>query len=119
MTLTLQEISDRLEIQDLLFQYADAIDQKRFDDLYDVFSEDAHVDYSVFGGSVGNRVNAYGNFFLNGCEGLRFYGDDHKIYSNYFEGCSPSLQIGNGDGTVPDPGPLSAASWRRWRSPTT
>jgi poly(beta-D-mannuronate) lyase len=55
----------------------------------------------------GNRVNAYGNFFLNGCEGLRFYGDDHKIYSNYFEGCSPSLQIGNGDGTVPDPGPLT------------
>jgi hypothetical protein len=55
MTLTLQEISDRLEIQDLLFHYADSIDQKRFDDLYDVFSEDAHVDYSVFGGSVGNR----------------------------------------------------------------
>jgi len=55
----------------------------------------------------GNRVNAYGNFFLNGCEGLRFYGDDHKIYDNYFEGCTPSLQIGNGDGTVPDPGPLT------------
>ena len=31
------------------------IDGKRFDELYEVFSEDAHVDYSVFGGSVRER----------------------------------------------------------------
>ena len=55
MTLSLQEISDRFEIQDLLYRYAEVIDGKRFDELYDVFSEDAHIDYSVFGGSVGNR----------------------------------------------------------------
>ena len=55
MTLSLQEISDRMEIQDLLYRYAEVIDGKRFDELYDVFSEDAHIDYSVFGGSVGNR----------------------------------------------------------------
>ena len=55
MTLSLQEISDRMEIQDLLYHYADAIDQERFDDLYEVFAEDAHIDYSVFGGSVGDR----------------------------------------------------------------
>ncbi len=44
-----------MEIQDLLYRYADVIDQKRFDELNDVFHEDAHVDYSAFGGSVGNR----------------------------------------------------------------
>ena len=54
MTLSNKEISDRLEIQDLLYAYADAIDQKRFDDLRNVFDDDAHIDYSVYGGSVGN-----------------------------------------------------------------
>ena len=53
MTLSLQEISDRLEIQDLIYNYAAIIDEKRFDDLRDVFTEDAHVDYSVVGGAVG------------------------------------------------------------------
>lgn len=53
--LSQQELSDRFEIQDLVFHYADLIDSKRFDELRDtVFSEDAHIDYSVFGGSVGD-----------------------------------------------------------------
>ena len=55
MPLSLQEISDRLEIQDLLYAYADAIDGKRFKELNDVFADDAHIDYSAFGGAVGNR----------------------------------------------------------------
>jgi len=50
-----QEMSDRWEIQDLVFHYAHLIDSKAFDDLRNVFTEDAHVDYSAFGGSVGNR----------------------------------------------------------------
>jgi len=52
--LSLQEISDRFEIQDLIYRYADIIDQKRFDELRDVFSEDAHIDYSAVGGAVGD-----------------------------------------------------------------
>jgi len=56
MTLSTQEISDRFEIQDLLFEYANCIDQRNFDGLMDVFSEDAHIDYSVFGGPIGNRA---------------------------------------------------------------
>ena len=53
--LSQQELSDRFEIQDLVFHYADLIDSKRFDELRTtVFTEDAHVDYSVFGGSVGD-----------------------------------------------------------------
>tara|TARA_R110001599_G_scaffold63704_7_gene177636 strand:- start:2813 stop:3262 length:450 start_codon:yes stop_codon:yes gene_type:complete len=52
--LSQQELSDRLELQDLVFHYSHLIDSKSFDDLRGVFTEDAHVDYSAFGGSVGN-----------------------------------------------------------------
>jgi hypothetical protein len=56
MPLSHQEISDRLEIQDLLYRYAELIDGKRFQELRDeVFHADAHIDYSAFGGSVGDR----------------------------------------------------------------
>ena len=54
MALSLQEISDRFEIQDLLYHYADIIDQKKFDELHNVFSDDAFIDYSVYGGAKGN-----------------------------------------------------------------
>jgi hypothetical protein len=53
--LSLQEISDRLEIQDLIHRYAQIIDSKNFDRLRaDIFCEDAFIDYSAFGGSKGN-----------------------------------------------------------------
>ena len=53
--LTMQEISDRFELQDLVFRYSQLIDAKDFDRLReDVFTEDAFIDYSVFGGSKGN-----------------------------------------------------------------
>jgi len=52
--LSQQELSDRFELQDLCIYYARLIDQKNFDKLRDVFTEDAHIDYSAFGGSVGD-----------------------------------------------------------------
>ncbi|MFU8765544.1 MAG: nuclear transport factor 2 family protein, partial [Haliea sp.] len=52
--LSQQEISDRLELQDLVYFYSHLIDTKSFDTLREVFTEDAHIDYSAFGGSVGN-----------------------------------------------------------------
>ena len=51
--LSLEEISDRLEIQQLMIDYSNAIDQKRFDDLDRVFTEDAYIDYRVTGGIEG------------------------------------------------------------------
>ena len=54
MTMSMQEISDRLEIQDLMVRYSYAIDSRNWDALDDVFTPDAHIDYSVFGGSVGD-----------------------------------------------------------------
>ena len=50
MVLSLQEISDRLEIQQLLVDYSTAIDRRRFDDLDAVFTPDAYIDYRVTGG---------------------------------------------------------------------
>jgi len=53
--LSLQEISDRLEIQDLVWRYSEIIDAKDFDKLRDdVFTPDAFIDYSTFGGSKGD-----------------------------------------------------------------
>ena len=50
--LSLQEISDRLEIQDLAWRFSEIIDTKDFDKLRDdVFTPDAFIDYSAFGGS--------------------------------------------------------------------
>lgn len=44
---------DHIEIQQLNYRYADCIDSRRFDELVDVFTPDAHIDYSVYGGAVG------------------------------------------------------------------
>ena len=54
----------------------------------------------------GNRCQVYGNFFI-GSEGIRFFGHDHRIYSNYFTKCKPAISVGNGDGVVP-PAALTA-----------
>jgi poly(beta-D-mannuronate) lyase len=49
----------------------------------------------------GNKSQVYGNYFIN-TPGLRIFGDDHLIYSNYFKNCKPAITIGNGDGEVAD-----------------
>ena len=49
MALSLQEISDRLELQDLVTQYADIIDRKAFSELSSIFIDDAVIDYEATG----------------------------------------------------------------------
>jgi hypothetical protein len=51
--LSQQEISDRVEIGDLLTRYARAIDRGAWDDLDTVFTADAHIDYTATGGTAG------------------------------------------------------------------
>lgn len=51
--LDLQNLSDRLEIDDLLTRYTFAIDQHAWDRLDDVFTADAHIDYTASGGIAG------------------------------------------------------------------
>jgi poly(beta-D-mannuronate) lyase len=55
----------------------------------------------------GNKCQVYGNYFLN-TPGLRFFGDDHIIHSNYFENCNPAIQVGNGGAEVADGAPLTS-----------
>lgn len=49
----LAEISDRMAIQQLLVDYATAIDQRRFNDLDRIFTPDAYIDYRAMGGIDG------------------------------------------------------------------
>jgi len=51
--LSLQEISDRMEIQQLITVYANAIDRRDFDALDRVFTADAYIDYRALGGIDG------------------------------------------------------------------
>jgi hypothetical protein len=50
---SLQELSDRLEIQDLITAYSYAVDFHRFDDLDDIFTADAELDLTATGGITG------------------------------------------------------------------
>ena len=49
----------------------------------------------------GNFNQVYGNYF-NNTPGLRIFGDDHVVHSNYFENCSIAINIGNGGAEVAD-----------------
>jgi 3-phenylpropionate/cinnamic acid dioxygenase small subunit len=51
--MTLEEISDRIEIQDLLTRYTVAIDEKDWEKLDTCFLSDAKVDYTTSGGIKG------------------------------------------------------------------
>ena len=54
MTLSMQEMSDRFEIQDLLVGYCYAVDARDFDALDRFFTADAVIDYSEMVGFKGN-----------------------------------------------------------------
>ncbi len=54
----IQEIADRLEIQDLLTSYCTAIDTKQFNDLGCVFTPDAFIDYTSAGGGKGRCLKS-------------------------------------------------------------
>ncbi len=58
MALSLQEVSDRLEIQDLLVRYTKAIDEKDWALLDECFTPDAEVDYVSSGGIKGSYPEA-------------------------------------------------------------
>ena len=51
----LRELSDRLEIAELLARYARALDTKDWTLWRAVFTDDAHIDYRSAGGIAGDR----------------------------------------------------------------
>ena len=55
--LSLQEISDRLEIQELLVRYSHTIDSRDWDAFMEVFTPDAIIDYTEMGGPRGDLAS--------------------------------------------------------------
>jgi hypothetical protein len=76
MTKSLQELSDRLEIQDLMAAYCYAIDRKNWDELDEVFTADAVIDYSEMVGFRGN-LRETKEFLVQGLNTLVAY--QHSI----------------------------------------
>ena len=48
------EISDRMELEKLVTDYATAVDSKNFNEFNNLFTKDAHIDYTAVGGIAGN-----------------------------------------------------------------
>jgi hypothetical protein len=48
------EISDRLELEKLVTDYATAVDSRQFQEFNNLFTIDAHIDYTAVGGIKGN-----------------------------------------------------------------
>jgi len=55
----------------------------------------------------GNDCYYYGNYMTN-TDGIRVYGDRHRIFSNYLENNTTGVDMGNGDGDVYNGAPLTA-----------
>ena len=51
---SVQELSDRLDIDDLIARYSALIDGQRWDELDDLFTDDAVLDYSATGAIRGS-----------------------------------------------------------------
>jgi 3-phenylpropionate/cinnamic acid dioxygenase small subunit len=49
-----QYLADRFAIQDLISRYAVVLDAGDFDGLDSLFSDDARIDFSTFGGPIGS-----------------------------------------------------------------
>lgn len=54
MVMSLQEISDRMEINNLLIDYCTAVDQGNIDEFDQLFTADAYIDYTALGGAKGD-----------------------------------------------------------------
>jgi len=50
----IEEISDRMELEKLVTDYATAVDRRNFDEFHNLFTADACIDYTAVGGISGN-----------------------------------------------------------------
>jgi 3-phenylpropionate/cinnamic acid dioxygenase small subunit len=81
--LTIEEISDRLEIQDLLIRYSHAVDTWDWDLYRTVFTEDAYIDYSEFAGGVKGTVDEIVAFLAGTMP--TFKGHQHMVGNTVLE----------------------------------
>ena len=102
--LPLQEISDRLEIQDLLARYSQAIDAHDFGALDGLFTEDAVIDYTEVGGPRGDLATTKeflarvlpahkGHYHLVGSTVVEISGDEAAVRSI----CHNPMLLGQGE----------------------
>ncbi len=71
---------------------------------YNTFLESAGAQLTL---RHGNDCVVYGNYF-RGTDGLRIFGDRHQVFSNYLEGNTRGINLGNGDGEVADGAKLTS-----------
>ncbi|ADD43000.1 polysaccharide lyase 6 family protein [Stackebrandtia nassauensis] len=105
---SISESSGNTIVENNLFENCDGDPE-----IVSVKSNDNIVRYNTFRSSQGalvqrhgNRGQLYGNFFLGegeeGSGGIRVYGQDHRIFDNYFQGLTgtgydAALQLDGGD----------------------
>ncbi len=100
-SMSLREISDRMEIGELLARYALAVDTGRWHLLDTVFTPDAVLDYSSSGGAKGSLpvVKAWltevlptwpGRQHLIGAVAIAFDGDQAGVTASFTDTLSPS-----------------------------
>jgi SnoaL-like domain len=66
----LTELADRLAIQDLIARYPLAVDGRDWDALDDLFAPGARIDFTAFGGPVGDLTEIK-EFLRNALSGFR------------------------------------------------
>lgn len=81
----IQEISDRLEIQDLITKYCTSVDSKSWEDYRALFLKNASIDYSGSGGLVGpvDEIIAYLDMSLGFQKDLGFAPTTQHLVSNF------------------------------------
>lgn len=98
---------DRLAIQDLLARYADAVDRRDLDALDEVFTADAHLDYTATGAIAGDLAtmkrflaDALAGFVRSqhmlGLPTVSVDGDRARAHTP----CHNPMVLDNGDGTT-------------------
>ena len=103
--MNLQEISDRLEIQQLMIDYANALDRRDFDAMDVVFTPDAYIDYRSMGGVDGkypeikkwlnSALERFPNFYhLMGNIEVKITGDTAKTKTACFNPMQMKLPDG-------------------------
>jgi hypothetical protein len=69
---TLHEMADQMELRQLTVTYANAIDMQNWDELDQVFTPDAFIDYTCFGGPKG-RYPEIKQFLKDSLTNFPFY----------------------------------------------
>ena len=103
----LLELADRLAIQDLIARYPLAVDGRDWDRLDDLFTSDAHIDFTAFGGPAGDLAStktflrdALGGVLrtqhMMGLPAITLDGDRATARTS----CNNPMVIGNPDGST-------------------